>query len=217
MLSLLFKLISVYLLISIILGLIPVNVKVDEDIKTIEIFLSSNGVHTDIILPIETTKLNWPGILKHTKFEKLWKYGSHIAFGWGDRGFYLKTPEWKDLKPGTAMKAMLMNSPAAMHVTLLRQPTEGRYMKKVFLSPKQFAALEMYIYRSFTMTNDQQAIFIDHPGYGTSDLFFEANYSFNLVNTCNVWTNRALKVSGIRTSVWTPFDKAIFFHLSKIQ
>lgn len=30
---------------------------------------------------------------------------NYIAFGWGDKGFYLDTPTWADLKFSTAFKA----------------------------------------------------------------------------------------------------------------
>jgi len=37
--------------------------------------------------------------------------------------------------------------------------------------------------------------------------------SFSLFNTCNVWVNKALKVTGIETSVWSPFDFGVLHHL----
>jgi len=33
------------------------------------------------------------------------KKGDWLAFGWGDKGFYLNTPTWADLKFSTAVKA----------------------------------------------------------------------------------------------------------------
>src|SRR5665811_228628 len=56
-----------------------------------EIFITTNGVHLDIILPvkfIDTEFLKKLEILPQTKY---------VAFGWGDKQFYINTPEWKDL------------------------------------------------------------------------------------------------------------------------
>ena len=41
----------IYLLISLLLTIIPVSEKETDDLKTHTIYLTSNGVHADVILP----------------------------------------------------------------------------------------------------------------------------------------------------------------------
>ncbi|MCK5672703.1 MAG: DUF2459 domain-containing protein, partial [Spirochaetales bacterium] len=36
-------------------------------------------------------------------------------------------------------------------------------------------------------------------------IFFEASGLYSLFNTCNNWTSRGLRKSGINTHLWTPF------------
>ena len=45
----------------------------------------------------------------------------YLAFGWGDKGFYLDTPEWSDLKASTAFKAAFALGNSAMHTTFINQ------------------------------------------------------------------------------------------------
>jgi len=39
--------------------------------------------------------------------------------------------------------------------------------------------------------------------------------SFSLIKTCNIWVNKALKETGVPTSVWSPFDFCILYYLPK--
>lgn len=170
-----------------------------------EIFISTNGVHLDIILPIEYIDTEF---LKKLEVIHQAKY---IAFGWGDKQFYLNTPEWTDLTFKTAFKALFLKSESAMHVTCYRNSYSS--WRKIKLCSSQLDALTRYIENSFQ--KDQSGGFqkIEFPGYYYTDIFYEANESFTLFRTCNVWVNKALKVSGVETSVWSPFDLGVLYHL----
>jgi hypothetical protein len=54
---------------------------------------------------------------------------------------------------------------------------------------------------------------IDIDGYAYNDSFYDANGSFSIFKTCNIWVNKALKEANIETSVWSPFDIGILYHL----
>lgn len=170
-----------------------------------EVFIASNGIHLDIILPVEN--LNPPlsdqlGILPGTMY---------MAFGWGDKEFYIKTPEWTDLTFKVAFKALFMKSETAMHVTCLPQKPET--WKRIAVCTEQLRILNNYIENSFTKNNHGEIQKTDFEGYTRYDDFYEANGSFSLFKTCNVWVNTALKKTGIKTSVWSPFDFGVLFHI----
>ena len=207
----------VYILFSILLSYIPVNRSFISDKNGIEIFIVSNGIHTDIVLPIQSEILNWSTIFQFNDFRAYWRNAEYIAFGWGDLGFYLNTPEWKDLKFQTAFIAFFTPSESAMHVTLTSKPQEGKLCYKVIVSEEVYISLVKYIKSSFKIGDDNLTIKINHQGYGKFDLFYESDKKFYLFKTCNSWTNKGLKVAGIRTALWTPFDKPILFHLSRIK
>lgn len=181
---------------------VPKEVYCEPD-KTI--YITSNGVHLDIVLPvvnIDESLLSQLDVSTGTQF---------VAFGWGDKNFYAKTPEWSDLTFPVAFKALFLKSESAMHVTRYRQTYE--HWKEVKLCAHQLGTLNNYIGNSFKRTETGAIQKTDFPGYSNADSFYEAKGSFTLFKTCNVWTNNALKQTGIKTSVWSPFDFGVLYHL----
>jgi hypothetical protein len=55
---------------------------------------------------------------------------NYLAFGWGDKGFYLNTPEWADLKVSTALNAAFGLSSSAIHSTFYKKLRENETCKK---------------------------------------------------------------------------------------
>ena len=170
-----------------------------------EIYITTNGVHLDIVLPVENVK---PELLNNLEILPGTKY---VSFGWGDREFYINTPEWKDLTFKTAFKALFLKSESAMHVTCYS--TSYSSWRKIKICSSQIDLLNNYIEKSFSKNENGGLQKIAVPGYYESDFFYEATGSFSLFHTCNVWVNKALKVTGVETSVWSPFDFGVLHHL----
>jgi uncharacterized protein (TIGR02117 family) len=134
----------------------------------------------------------------------------YIAFGWGDKGFYLKTPTWADLKASTVFKAAFGLSSAAMHTTFYDKLKEGKRCVRLDISKEQYQRLITYIEKSLQTDASGNPVTIGADArYNDHDAFYEAKGSYNLFHTCNTWTNDALKVSGQKACWWTPFDKGI--------
>jgi uncharacterized protein (TIGR02117 family) len=205
----------VYLILALILTIIPSNPGNRQPEKGITIYLKSNGVHTDLVLPLENKFYNWQEHIYLEDFGLTSSKNQWIAFGWGDKGFYLNTPEWSDLTISTALDAIIpFVGKSAMHVTLYeKEPVVRERVRKVILSEEQYARLTYYIYRSFSKTSEEEFILLSGYHYhGIQDNFYEAEGDYNLVNTCNNWANSALKAVGVRTAFWAPFDKCVFYH-----
>jgi len=151
---------------------------------------------------IDTEFLKMLEILPQTKY---------VAFGWGDKQFYINTPEWKDLTIKTAFKALFLKSETAMHVTCYRN-SFARW-RKIKLCSSQLDSLNGYIEKSFQKNTNGSLQKIAVSGYNETDAFYAAKGSFSLFKTCNIWVNKALKVSGVETSVWSPFDLGVLYHL----
>lgn len=179
----------------------------------VSIFIMTNGVHTDIVVPLKTKQIDWS---KKVKFEDTMGKDTimqYVAFGWGDKEFYLETPTWADLKFKTAFKAIFGLSATAMHTTFYKNINEGNDCKKVNLSKEQYSRLIKFIVSSFiTDKNGNFENIITNANYGNNDAFYEAKGSYNLFSTCNTWTNDALKACGQKACLWTPYDKGIFYH-----
>ena len=204
-----------FIIVSLFLSLIPVNRSFSPELGSIRIYIVSNGMHTDFVQPIETPVINWKEHVPAEDFHDGWQLASHMAFGWGDRGFYLNTPEWKDLRIKTAAIALFTPSKSAMHVTLWPEPAVDDRVVQVSLTETQYSNLVNYIMDSFELNPEGQAIKVQHPGYGDYDLFFESPLKFHIFRTCNTWTGQGLKVAGVRTPLWTPYDRPILYQIRK--
>ena len=168
-----------YLLAAAILARIPANPDWREPTTGTTIFVQSNGVHTGIVLPAGPHK---------------WR-----AFGWGDRDFYLNTPRWQDIRPGTALSALVGSGDTLVHVDDLDDFLPDENWRPLRLRADEYARLRAYI--AATLKPGGKPI----PGYTARDRFYPAHGRYSALTTCNVWTGRALKAAGVRTGIWTPF------------
>lgn len=211
-LGLLVLLIIVYLLAVVLLPLIPVNKQKDKPNDQITAYILTNGVHTDIVVPVKSETIDWSTFVpfSHTKSKKEYKY---IAFGWGDKGFYLDTPEWKDLKFSTAFNAAFWLGDSAMHTTFYDKMTESEDCKRVDLSVEEYQKLIVYIKQSFDLDQNNKVELIKTDAvYGDSDSFYEAKRSYSLFFTCNTWAANALKEANKEAPLWTATQQGIFRH-----
>ncbi|HDR51371.1 MAG TPA: DUF2459 domain-containing protein, partial [Mariniphaga anaerophila] len=87
--------------------------------------------------------------------------------------------------------------------------------KKIRLCSWQLDSLNRYIENSFKKNENGHFIQINFEGYNQYDSFYNAKGSFSLFRTCNVWVNVALKEIEVKTSVWSPFDFGVLFHIPK--
>ncbi len=200
-----------YAFFTLIFSLIPVNNTTSNDEKNIDVFILSNGVHTDLVLPMKNQVYNWYDVLKPANTKSKDSIANYASFGWGDKGFYIETPNWEDLKAKTAFKAMFYLSTSAMHVTYYNQLKENEWCKKIPVSEIEYKKLVEYIQSNF---DTKQGKFIEILGttYGQRDEFFEAKGKYSLFYTCNTWANEGLKHAGLKAALWTPIDKGIFYH-----
>lgn len=201
-----------YLLIVTLLSFVVVNKDLGENQKEIPIYILTNGVHTDIVLPVKNEHYDWSSQLQfeHTK-SKDTTY-QYVALGWGDKGFYLETPTWADLKLSTALKATSGLSTSAMHVTFYKSLKENKSCKKIQISLEDYKKLIAYINDSFQNQSGRFLKIETDAVYGKHDVFYEANGSYSLFYTCNSWANQALKAANQKAALWTISDSGIFRH-----
>ncbi len=174
--------------------------------KPIEIYLSTNGVHTDFVLPISNEIVDWKTKINWANEKSHW-----LAFGWGDKGFYLNTPEWSDLKISTAFNAISGLGESAMHVTSYSNFKSDNSSVKIKLTKEQYQLLVNYIIASFLSENDSFRK-VENSTYTNFDAFYDAKGSYSLFYTCNTWVNQGLKQINQKAALWTLHDQGIFRH-----
>jgi len=196
---------GVYLLCVFLLPFIPHPADANQK-EEITIYIKSNGVHTDIVVPIKTSVIDWSQYFftKHTLAKD--STASFVGIGWGDKGFYLETPTWGDLKFSTAFKAAFGISSSALHATFYSRLAENENCKKIRMGLKQYKRLCSYIENSLQLEKKQSIHIPTNANYGNYDAFYEAKGRYSFFKTCNTWANSALKVSGQKTAFWTALD-----------
>ena len=204
-------LVLLYGLAVVVMPLISVNSTKSQP-EEITIYILTNGVHTDIVCPIESEIINWNEIVPFENTLSQRNDFEYVAFGWGDKGFYLDTPTWADLKFSTAFKATFWLGDSAMHVTFYNNLKEGEDCKKIVISKENYKLLVDYIKNSFDYQNNKIILIPTDMVYGTNDAFYDAKRSYNLFFTCNTWANNALKQTNQKAAFWTATDKGIFRH-----
>lgn len=174
------------------------------------IYVRSNGIHTELILPTDNGVVDWKETISPNDFGDSINL-DYLVFGWGDKGFYMNTPEWSDLTAKTASSALLLPTSTAMHVGFIPQPVENEDCIKIRLNKQQYLKISNYVKQSFRCKNNQVQL-IPGKGYGPADNFYEAERSYHLFRTCNTWTSNAFKEAGLRTSVLAVFPNAVMGH-----
>lgn len=201
-----------YILVALVLPRFSVNSEDKNPMEDVTIYIKSNGVHTDIVVPIKTKYKDWSHKIEFDHIPSKDSTMQFVGFGWGDKGFYLNTPEWSDLKFSTAFNAAFYLGTSAMHATFYKQLKENENCIKINISKEEYANLIKYIEDSFQLDSEGNPILIHATTYGQNDSFYEANRRYSLFYTCNTWANNALKSADQKAAIWTPTDTGIFRH-----
>ncbi len=182
---------------------LPVNAKWREPADGVTIYLASNGVHTGIVVPAVAVGIDWRGRVRPSDLPDPASAGQWLLFGWGDRDFYRNTPTWADVRPGTALSALIGSGRTLVHVAHFDDFYADADMRPLRLTFDEYARLARYIEGSFAEAAEAA------PGYGARDVFYTGRGQYSALRTCNVWTGDALKAAGVRTALWSPFSDGI--------
>lgn len=155
-----------------LVGLIPVSNGFRESKNGIKIFLVSNAVHADVIVPKCTESVDWGDEFADANFSADVFGRTHVAFAWGDKGFFLETETWGDFKFSAAVNALLLPSDSCVHVSFT-QPNYYANAVSVVISAEQYRLLVDFIKNSFETNSDGQRIQIAGYAYTTTDAFLK--------------------------------------------
>ena len=188
-------------------GIILVNKK-SKTSGPITIYLVQNGAHTDIVTPIKNEIIDWEKIIPMEHFPTEIKNARYYSFGWGDREFYKTTPYWEDLQFKTAVKSLFINTEPAMHIYRLTE-IQAEKVVAVQVGKEQYKRLSEYILKHLQINKSPFKPL--EFNCSKNDVFYTSASSFHAFRTCNTWANSALKYSGLRSCLWTPFSWPIFW------
>jgi uncharacterized protein (TIGR02117 family) len=173
------------------------------------LFVCASLAHTDIVIPLSDDIGDWRSAFFSVAGDI--PDDAYIAVGWGDLGFYRETPRWRDLKAGTALRALAGVGPATLHVLAVnaRGPASGCVRIIVDRAGRQ--ALARFILASAENDSSGFPLLIEQPRPG--EAFYAAKGRWSPWRTCNAWAAEALAEAGLPTAIWAPFSFGVTWPL----
>ena len=205
-----------------ILGFVPINrgYTLPPEDDCVRIFVRSNDVHTDLVLPVvcDEPDIDWRRSFPLPDFWGNVESPKYVAVGWGNRDFYLNTPTWAQFRVGSACNALFLPSETVLHVEYLDETLPGQYMQPVLLTRSQYEQLAAFVESSIGETRASGAAQLaSDVSYGRRDRFYSAAGRYHCFNTCNQWTGRGLKRAGVPTGIWTPLKPQVLYWLPTVE
>jgi len=179
---------------------IPRNSGWQEPAQGVEIMVGTNGVHTELVLPLATPEKDWRPVFPATDLPLPGRDYTHVAVSWGEKEVFLNTPTWWDLSPMTVLRIVGVGGDGLIHASHYVRPAPSDDFRPLTLTPAQYRRLVAAIERALP-----QGARVRHDGYGPHDVFYDAPGEYSVSNTCNQWTSDTLAAAGVRTGWWTPF------------
>ncbi|MCF4167438.1 TIGR02117 family protein [Zavarzinia compransoris] len=198
-----------------LVGAMAFTVPEPPDGQTVTVYVHSNGVHVDIVVPMQALGVDWRRDLGPEAFPFADPAAAHyVGIGWGDRDFYLNTPTWAEMTVGRALGALFASRGSLVHVTLWRgTPGIGAYTRPVVLGQAQYERLVTALRAGFARDAAGRPRPIEGYRYSTVDAFYEGVGTYSAFLTCNEWAAARLREAGVAVGVWSPFPFGIMWNL----
>lgn len=202
-----------YFTAALIGALVPANAGWRQADRGVTIFVRTNGVHTWIMVPTTAAGVDWRPLAPPSHIKDPRYADNYLAIGYGNRDFYLNTPNWSDLSLRTALAAAFGRGPSLVHVEHERSPVPDEYQRPLVLSSSEYRNLAAHIAGSFELDPQGRSKPLIGRGYGPADVFYEARGAYNAYRTCNEWTGEMLRAAGVRVGIWTPLSESVMLRL----
>lgn len=213
LLTLLIALPAVYLAAALVGSLVAVNRDWSEPAEGTNVYLADNGIHADLIMPVNTQGLDWSKLFPQGDFAVPDPNARWIAFGAGEQRVYLNTPTWWDITPRTIWSA-LTGGKEVVHVEYVTSPSYAA--REIRLRPAEYRRLWAAVRAGFALDSRGRPNRIDHPGYGPTDAFYRASGRASMFRTCNSWIAGRLRLAGVKVSAWPPFVNGLLWRYRRV-
>lgn len=172
--------------------------------RTIAVLVGSNGIHTEIAMPVVTAEMDWRAVFPLSDIHASHRDYTHVAVSWGERRFFLETPTWWDMNPWVAANAMI-GGEGVLHVAHYVRPAPSENYRVLHLRPGEYRTLASHIRVQLDPAESRETL----PGYASHDVFYTARGTYSLGNTCNQWTSDQLASAGVKVGRWTPLPGGV--------
>ncbi|MEL7446907.1 MAG: DUF2459 domain-containing protein, partial [Pseudomonadota bacterium] len=180
----------------------------DTPVNPVRIMVATNGVHTELVLPIVHRTKDWRETFPSAGE---WINGSaptHISIGFGEREVFLNTPTLADLDIITAARIAATGGEGLLRVNSLINPGEHKNRRALTIGGAQ--------YQRLVETIESELPDLGSQGFrsyetGTVDTapYYQSTLRYSILHSCNQWTSDRLSDAGIRTGWLTPFSGGV--------
>ena len=153
---------------------------------------------------------DWPRDLAHGPFRVDVSQARWVAFGWGERRFYMDTRTFADIDLAAGLRALAWNADTVVHAHFLDAVDETHArVRTLTVSQAQLDALNAHVRAAFADAVPEPV----GEGFGPADAFFRARGVYSPIATCNEWVGAALRRAGIPVGAWTPLSQSLLWRL----
>jgi uncharacterized protein (TIGR02117 family) len=198
--------IGLYFVAALIGSFVPTNNDWREPATGIPIFVETNGVHVSLILPMSAVGEDLSDLIRPEHLADRDRFGTHVMIGWGHGAVYRNAQTWEDVRSGDIGSAIIGSDFTTLHIYHLIDPQPTSIRKRFNVSVAQFRVIIKDVRATFKLTKGQSKA---HAAYGPNNLFYDSNGYYTAINTCNEWTARVLRNSGVRIGIWTPMPGGV--------
>ena len=191
---------TLYLLAALIGALLPASFNshgnTHDTMHPFPIYLVSNGVHVNLVLPTVSSAMDWHAILDVNY--------PYLYIGWGSRTFYQGVPTWDDLTIGKALRAITYDDSVIAIMPANAPPLAQSRVRIIYLDEQQLHQLSTDIYAQF-QTFEPISLQDMYP------VLYSAHGHYHPLLTCNEWIRQRLTPLGISMPLWSPFDRPLLW------
>ena len=180
-----------------------------KDELRVDVVLSTNGVHTALIVPIRNDIADFTDLVRRDHIANPADYGTHIQIGWGEAGFYRHTQTWVDVDVARVATALTGSDEVLLHVDHLTWPSDNQDRRVIVMRGGEYRRLARDL-RSWFFVSDGATR--AEPAYGPRDVFYASRGHYSAMHNCNQWVADRLASAGVKAPLWAPFQGGVMHY-----
>ncbi|MDD4972756.1 MAG: DUF2459 domain-containing protein [Bacteriovorax sp.] len=202
-------LISLYLLLAFLLQYIIIGERKGNGHDKFIAYIAAGSIHTEFIFPISNSLFDWTQLIPINQVTNKIINPQFISIGWGSKDFFLNMKDLSSLKVLVVLKTIILPSESALHVEYILDLKDTLPARPLYLTSGEYLKLITYIKDYFLLDSKGNVQKINEFSYYNTDKFFKSHHQYTILNTCNIWTLKGLKIINARRPVWSPLKYGI--------